>query len=111
MSKKSGPRSKARLDFYLDTDERKNLFSWRNKPTVIGEARRLGATTAIMGMYHPYCRVFYPDYAYCSWYAINTYAIQATNSVAHEMYSQLTGITPVFRRINAVRTYKYRSPH
>ncbi len=112
--KESGTRRKETLGFYLDADKEKNLFSWTDKSTVISEEKRLGATTAIMGIYYPYCRVFYPDYSYCSWYGINTYAIQATTSVVHEMVSHLTGITPVFRRINGVQTYKHfmeRAPH
>ncbi len=107
----SGSKSERELDFYLDSDERKTLFDWKDKPTAIGEAKRLGATTAIMGIYHPYCRIFYRDYSYCSWNSINTYAIRATNSVAREIYSQLTGITPVYRRINGVRTYEYFMEH
>jgi hypothetical protein len=107
----SGARSKGKLGFYLDADKQKKPFTWGDKPTVFGEARRLGATTAIMGIYHPYCRIFYTDYSYCSWHGINTYATQATNSLVREMYSQLTGITPVFRRINGVRTYEYFLEH
>ncbi len=105
--RENGAISASELGFHLDTDKQKVPFSWNDKSTVISKARQLGATTAIMGIYHPYCRVFYPDYSYCSWHGINTYTTQATNSVAQEMYSQLTGITPVFRRINGIRTYEH----
>jgi len=76
-----------------------------NNQTFFGEARALGAKTAIIGYYHPYSRIFAEDYSFCSWYAVNTYTPQATASVPAEMWSQLRGITPFFRRTNAIATY------
>jgi hypothetical protein len=77
-----------------------------NHQTFLGEARALGAKTAIIGYYHPYSRIFTEDYSFCSWYAVNTYTPQATASVPTEMGSQLRGISPFFRRTNAIATYR-----
>ncbi|MDD1777819.1 MAG: alkaline phosphatase family protein [Candidatus Helarchaeota archaeon] len=74
--------------------------------TFLGEARALGTKTAIIGYYHPYSRIFTEDYAFCSCYAVNTYTPQATASVPTEMGSQLRGISPFFRRTNAIATYR-----
>jgi len=77
-----------------------------NNQTFFGEARALGSKTTIIGWYHPYSRIFTKDYSFCSWYAVNTYTPQATASVPTEMWSQLKGITPFFRRTNAIATYR-----
>lgn len=75
-------------------------------PTVFSEVRNRGGRNAIVGIYHPYQRLVGRECKYCSAYTINTYTPVATDSLWTEMGAQMLGITPVFRRINAVRSYR-----
>ena len=75
------------------------------KENFFSDAYDLGARSAIIGMYHPYCRLFVDKVVFCSWYGLNTYTPQASNSFFVETFSQLTGILPVSGRINAISTY------
>jgi hypothetical protein len=70
------------------------------------EAVATGARIAIIGYYHPYCRLFQRYANYCSSYAMNTFTPIATHSLGAEIMSQIIGITPFFRRLNAISTYK-----
>lgn len=74
-------------------------------PNFFTEAAAIGARIAILGYYHPYCRLFREEAEYCQDYAVNTYAPFATNDIFEEVWSQILGITPIFRRLNGVRTY------
>ncbi|MFH1096544.1 MAG: sulfatase-like hydrolase/transferase [Candidatus Desantisbacteria bacterium] len=93
------------LKLQIEGDEAGHFTPWTDYPTLFSQAHAIGANTAIIGIYHPYSRVFAKDYSFCSWYGFNTFTPQATNSIFTEMCSQLKGITPVFRRINAISTY------
>lgn len=74
-------------------------------PNVFAAATAHGSNIAILGFYHPYCRLFDDVAAYCRNYAVNTYAPYATHDVFAEMWSQFLGITPFYRRINAIKIY------
>jgi hypothetical protein len=106
LAKKAIPTGPDTLKLqFVDGDT--GYFSRRTDyQTFFGEARAIGSKTAIIGYYHPYSRIFIEDYSFCSWYAVNTYTPQATASVPTEMWSQLKGITPFFRRTNAIATYR-----
>jgi hypothetical protein len=69
------------------------------------EATVVGARIAILGYYHPYCRLFREEAGFCWNYALSTYTPYATNDVFREAWSQILGITPMFRRFNGIRTY------
>ncbi len=98
----TGP-SNLRLSF-MDFEEMPDA-DFSQFPNFFSEVAARGARIAILGYYHPYCRLFREEAAYCRDYAVNTYAPYATNDVFREAWSQILGITPVFRRINGVRTY------
>ena len=40
---------------------------WSTQPNIFARARQEGFTTAIVGTYHPYCRLFGKDLTACSW--------------------------------------------
>lgn len=40
---------------------------WSTQPTLFSRARALGFNTAVVGYYHPYCRVFGSSLTICSW--------------------------------------------
>lgn len=106
LAKKAIPSAPDTLDLQFVGNDTGYFGPRTNSQTFFGEARTLGAKTAIIGYYHPYSRIFAEDYSFCSWYAVNTYTPQATTSVPTEMGSQLRGITPFFRRTNAIATYR-----
>ncbi len=76
-----------------------------NAPNFFAEAAARGARIAILGYYHPYCRLFGEITEYCRSYTFLTYSPYATNSVLQEAWSQILGITPFYKRFNAIRTY------
>lgn len=82
------------------------FVSLADSPTIFSAVRNRGGRSAVIGIYHPYHRLLGEDLEYCSAYMINTYTPTATDSVWTEMSAQILGITPLFRRINAVKTYR-----
>ena len=40
---------------------------WRSQPNIFAEARAAGANTAVVGWYHPYCRVLGSSLTSCFW--------------------------------------------
>ena len=75
-------------------------------PNFFEDAAARGVKMAILGFYHPYCRLFREEAAYCRRYALETYSPYATKSVLREAWSQIVGITPLFStRISAIKTY------
>ena len=99
------PLGPAILRLKFDDPGEPQSVSWIKQANIFSQAYTRGASIGIIGLYHPYCRLFLSQYAFCSWYALNTYAPQASTSVLQEMTSQLKGITPVSRRLNAISTY------
>lgn len=94
------------LGLRFEGSDENDYVSWTSLPTVFSEAHASGANTAIVGYYHPYCRLFSKQYSFCTWYALKAFSPHSTDSIATEMYSQISGITPVFTRINGIRTYR-----
>jgi Type I phosphodiesterase / nucleotide pyrophosphatase len=41
---------------------------WSQQPSVFGRARELGLNTAVVGWYHPYCRLLSASLTRCSWH-------------------------------------------
>jgi hypothetical protein len=68
-------------------------------------ANDLGARIAIIGYYHPYCRIFEAIVSFCRNFSVNTYTPYATSVLHKEMLAQILGITPFYRRINGIKTY------
>jgi hypothetical protein len=47
-------------------DERQPV-GWSTQPNVFGDARAAGADTALVGFYHPYCRIIGDTLTHCLW--------------------------------------------
>jgi len=41
--------------------------AWSSQPTLFSQAREAGFSTAVIGWYHPYCRLFRASLTTCSW--------------------------------------------
>jgi hypothetical protein len=50
-----------------DSDRGKQAVSWRDTPNVFDAARASGRNTALVGVYHPYCRVLAASLTSCWW--------------------------------------------
>jgi hypothetical protein len=74
---------------------------------VFSAAARRGARIAILGYYHPYCRLFRDEAVFCRSYPTRTYALFPTNNVLREAWSQLVGILPFRHRINAIIMHRH----
>jgi arylsulfatase A-like enzyme len=48
-------------------DAAKKPVLWQNQPTIFSYARQKGLNSAVVGWYHPYCRIFHSDLAGCFW--------------------------------------------
>lgn len=91
------------LSFHdVETDKDGELSQF---PNFFSQATRGGAHAAILGYYHPYCRLFGKHTAHCERFALNTYTPRASRNIAREMLVQLAGITPLYKRINGVIIY------
>ena len=75
-------------------------------PTIFSAVAARGGRSAVTGIYHPYPRLLGKDVDRCTAYMMNTYTPLATDSLLAEARSQLLGITPLYRRINWIRTYR-----
>ena len=64
------PRGPTELDLLPDADGKP--LDWRAQPTVFTEARRLGFNAAVVGWYHPYCRLFGASLTDCWWSELMT---------------------------------------
>ena len=74
--------------------------------TILSDANGKGCNTAIVGMYHPYDRLFKDVANYSSAYMVGSYSPKASQSVLKEMYQQILGILPLYNRICAVHMYE-----
>jgi hypothetical protein len=64
---------------FADTGE---TALWNETPTIFSRFRSAGLKSALMGWYHPYCRVFGDDLLRCEWFP----SIDATDSLRHEVW-------------------------
>jgi sulfatase-like protein len=80
-------------DLYLDLDSTKGKerVLWKTQPTVFSYARDHGLNGAIVGWYHPYCRIFTSTLADCFWKP----DVDALPSLRHELILPQTGFLPV----------------
>ena len=78
---------------------------WGDVSTVFSEARLLGARTSILGIYHPYCRIFPHDYVECNAFSLGTIEVERSTSLSNAVIAQLFSLTPAHRRRGAIITY------
>lgn len=100
------PGSKDTLLVCLEgSDDENSFLDFRSFPSFFDDLKTMGLNAGIIGFYHPYGRLFSKVYPSSYSYSMGSFCIQATNSIPKEMASQLIGITPLYKRINAIKTY------
>ncbi|MCP4316532.1 MAG: sulfatase-like hydrolase/transferase [Hyphomicrobiales bacterium] len=104
--KHAEPTGSAELRLTFEDFEHAETVNITGVPNVFSEAQALGATTAVVGAYHPYCRLFGDQMNYCRNYAITSYTPVATSNLGQEIWSQISGTTPLLRRANAIRIHR-----
>lgn len=67
-------------DLQLTLKDSGEKVRWSGQPNVFAEARALGLNTALVGWYHPYCRVLHGSLTRCSWYPY----LSAAESLTHD---------------------------
>ena len=100
-------------------DSRHNVLSvsgqsdrtWQAMPNVFSDAHSRGARTAIVGFYHPYCRIFAGQYDSCVALPHDAAHLDPKESIPTTMLAELARLTPIGRRIAAVRVYKSLLAH
>jgi len=67
---------------------------WSRQPNVFSGARELGFNTALVGWYHPYCRVLGSSLSACSWYdgPLLRGALQRQASIGDAMKQQAANV-------------------
>ena len=100
------PMSPDTLRLTYENSEEGRFHFLTEEPNFFSAAYDVGARTAIIGFYHPYCRLFGNKASFCSQYTLNTYTPQVSSSLSKEWASQISGISPFSGRNNAISTYK-----
>ena len=72
----------------------KNVIEFRDAPNIFSRVRGLGGSSAVVGWYHPYCRLFEETLAVCYW---------ATGDVAGDTLNE-TFIKSAYSHVSAVRS-------
>ena len=100
------PRGPADLEVTF-TGER-SAVSWRAAPNVFCDARAAGYNTALVGWYHPYCRLFGGCLTQCSFEPVylTVVARDEDQGPAARMAEQAFSILPVNSRRLAIRSHQ-----
>ena len=81
--------------------------TWRKTETLFSKLVGAGKNVALMGYYHPYCRIFGDMVDYCKAYSSSRGVETArSNSVYQSFIKQAISLTPFYRVLNAIGTYK-----
>lgn len=76
-----------------------------SQPNLFAKARAAGATTAVMGWFFPYCRVFAPALSRCVWQAAGAFSPDDQPGILAAMAHQLYGLSPLQKR------FEHREQH
>ncbi|HEV2911824.1 MAG TPA: sulfatase-like hydrolase/transferase [Pyrinomonadaceae bacterium] len=85
-AKEAGPNELA-VQFHGSAEK----VNWGTQPNVFSRAREAGNTTAVIGWYHPYCRIFGRELTACSWDPLSDVEESVTDklSIRHNMLYQI----------------------
>ena len=67
--------------------------TWRGRPSVFSEARKLGFNTALVGWYLPYSRELGDVLNFCEWYACPPFEPARANTFSGELWQQIDSLT------------------
>ncbi|HSA91469.1 MAG TPA: sulfatase-like hydrolase/transferase [Terriglobales bacterium] len=76
-----------------------------SQPNLFARARAAGVTTAVVGWFFPYCRVFGSALTQCVWQAAGAFSPEARPSILEAMAHQLYGLSPLQKR------FEHREEH
>src|SRR5262249_13365534 len=87
----------------LTFDDASEPAPWSTQPNVFSRAREIRANSAVVGWYHPYCRVIGADLTKCSFTAVANEMDRRTRSVSQSMFEHFRMISlitaPVVREV------------
>ncbi len=79
--------------------------TWRTTETLFSRLDEAGKNIALIGYYHPYCRIFGDMVDFCKSYA-TTRAMAPSGSVYQSLIKQAVSLTPFYRVLDSIETYK-----
>jgi len=89
-----------------DTNAILRQVAWSDYPNVFGEARKLGANSAIVGWYHPYGRLFTNSISACTWVPLASFEPARAPSFLGTLGREVASMTgPLNLRCLHVRNY------
>jgi hypothetical protein len=91
LIKSAVPKGARDLYLNLDSGAGKHHLLWSAHSSVFSYARDHGLNGAIIGWYHPYCRVLNSSLADCFW----TPYVDALPALRHELMLRQTGLLPL----------------
>ncbi len=80
---------------------------WSHEPNVFSKARKMGFNTAVIGGYHPYCRVINRDVSSCFWQPWDPFDIGPKRTLGATMVEHLRisfGIFDPLHRLSSKRS-------
>ena len=83
--------------------------SWSEENNLFRRARGLGANGALIGWYHPYCRVLARDVASCAWFPYVPYADGSWAGSAGNQLGLLIETVPLAVRLDIVGRLRLRA--
>jgi len=93
-------------ELMLTFQDEKQPVLWSTQPNLFTAAREAGFSTALVGWYLPYCRVFPDMLTTCSWAAFGDPADARMNTLSGTMLHQLVSILPLSSRVDHIREYE-----
>jgi hypothetical protein len=93
------------LGLLFEDDPDSGLHSWAEQPGFFSRAHDGGARVGVIGMYHPYCRIFASSLESCDQFSLSTYSPHPRAHLLAEMLVQLRALTPLASRLNGIDTY------
>lgn len=97
---KAAPEGAGRLTVTLRSDG--STLSWSALPSVFSHAREMGASTALLGWYHPYDRIFGGHVDMCVWEPLNLLHRVGEPSFVATTGRQLHSLSPTAERFHHV---------
>ncbi|HKQ37975.1 MAG TPA: sulfatase-like hydrolase/transferase [Verrucomicrobiae bacterium] len=71
---------------------------WSQVETVFSRARSLGFSTALVGWFHPYCRIMGNQLDHCDWYPYAVVELDRGLTVREAAVNQLCSVSPQFQQ-------------
>ena len=83
---------------------------WSTQPNIFGEARAFGMNSALIGWYHPYCRLIGSSLTTCSWYSHPVFSSKTDpgGNISRRMLNQVFRLVdrlPLVRRIGLEKLF------